>query len=66
MKATIKDIKEADRIVTESIRAKRGKRTYSERMEDIMLAYENVTMNGIDCVIRLQNGTYQSIWNYTK
>lgn len=66
MNATIKDIKEADRIVTESIKAKRGKGTYSERMEDIMLTYENVTMNGGDCVIRLQNGTYQSIWNYIK
>ena len=64
MKATIKDIKEADRIVAESMKAKRGKGTYSERMEDIMLTYENVTMNGIDCVIRLQNGTYQSIWKY--
>jgi hypothetical protein len=64
MNATIKDIKEADRIVTESMKAKRGKGTYSERMEDIMLTYENVTMNGSDCVIRLQNGTYQSIWNY--
>lgn len=64
MDATIKDIKEADRIVSESIKIKRGKGTYSERMEDIMLTYENVTMNGVDCVIRLQNGTYQSIWNY--
>jgi len=64
MNATIKDIKEADRIVTESIKARRGKGTYSERMEDIMLTYENVAMNGIDCVIRLQNGTYQSIWKY--
>jgi hypothetical protein len=64
MKATIKDIKEADRIVTESMKAKRGKGTYSQRMEDIMLTYENVVMNGNDCVIRLQNGTYQSIWNY--
>jgi hypothetical protein len=62
--ATIKDIKEADRIVTESIKAKRGKGTYSERMENIMITYENVTMNGIDCIIRLQNGTYQSIWKY--
>lgn len=65
MNATIKDIKEADRIVTESIKIKRGKGTYSERMEGIMLTYENVTMNGVDCVIRLQNGTYQSIWKYT-
>ena len=64
MNATIKDIKEADRIVTESMKAKRGKGTYSDRMEDIMLTYSNVTMNGIDCVIRLQNGTYQSIWKY--
>ena len=64
MNATIKDIKEADRIVTESMKAKRGKKTYSERMEDIMLTYENITMNGSDCVIRLQNGTYQSVWNY--
>ena len=56
--------KEADRIVTESMKAKRGKGTYSERMEDIMLTYDNVTMNGIDCIIRLQNGTYQSIWKY--
>ena len=37
--ATIKDIKEADKIVTESMKAKRGKGTYSERMEDIMLTY---------------------------
>lgn len=64
MNATIKDIKEADRTVTESMKAKRGKGTYSERMEDIMLTYKNVTMNGSDCVIRLQNGTYQSIWKY--
>ena len=64
MKATIKDIKEANRIVTESMKAKRGKGTYSERMEDIILTYENVTMNGGDYIIRLQNGTYQSIWNY--
>ena len=66
MKEKIKNLKEADRIVTESMKAKRGKGTYSERMEDIMLTYENVTMNGGDCVIRLQNGTYQSIWNYIK
>lgn len=64
MIATIKDIKEADKIVTESIKAKRGNGTYSERMEDIMLTYENVAMNGSDCVIRLQNGVYNSIWNY--
>ena len=64
MKATIKDIKEADRIVTESMKAKRGKGSYSERMEDMMLTYENVTMIGSDCIIRLQNGTYQSIWTY--
>jgi hypothetical protein len=64
MNATIKDIKEADRIVTESLKSKRGKGTYSERMENIMLTYKNVTMNGSDCVIRLQNGTYQSIWKY--
>lgn len=64
MIATIQDIKDADSIVTESIKAKRGKGTYSERMEDIMLTYENVTMNGLDCVIRLHNGTYQSIWSY--
>ena len=64
MNATIRDIKEADKIVTESIKAKRGNGTYSERMEDIMLTYENVAMNGNDCIIRLQNGTYQSIWKY--
>jgi hypothetical protein len=64
MKATIKDIKEAARIVEESMKAKRGKGTFSERMEDIMITYENVTMNGLDCVIRLQNGVYQSIWKY--
>ena len=64
MIATIKDIKEADKIVTESIKAKRGNGTYSERMEDIMLTYENVAMNGSYCVIRLRNGVYNSIWNY--
>ena len=64
MKATIKDIKEADKIVAVSIKVKRGKGTYSERMEEILLTYENVMMNGIDCVIRLQNGTYKIIWNY--
>lgn len=64
MIATIQDIKDADRIVTESIKTKRGKGTYSERMEDIMLTYENVIMDGSDCVIRLHNGTYQSIWDY--
>ncbi len=66
MKATIKDIKEADKIVTESILLKKGKGSYSERMENILLHYDNVNMHGNDCVIRLQNGTYQSIWKYVK
>lgn len=64
MKATIQDIKQADKIVTESMKAKRGNGTYSERMESMLLAYENIQMNGTDCVIRIQNGTWQSIWNY--
>ena len=64
MIATIKDIKATDTIVTESIKANRGSGTYSDRMEDILLTYENISMKGADCVIRLQNGTYQSVWNY--
>ena len=64
MKATIKDIKEADVIVMNSIKAKRGHGTYSERMESIMCEYENVQKSGLDCIIRLTNGTWQSIFNY--
>ena len=64
MIATIKDIKAIDTIVTESIKAKRGSGTYSDRMEAILLTYENISMKDADCVIRLQNGTYQSVWNY--
>ena len=64
MNATIKDIKEADKIVVQSIKEGRGKGAYSERMEDIMLNYDNVAMNGNDCVIRLSNGTHKSIWDY--
>lgn len=64
MIATVKDIKAVDAIVTESMKAKRGRGTYSERMEDILLTYENISMKGADCVIRLHNGSYQSVWNY--
>ena len=64
MKATIKDIKATDKIVRESMKKKKGTGTYSERMEYIMLTYENVMMSGNDCIIRLRNGTYQSIWKY--
>lgn len=64
MLATIKDIKETDKIVTESMKKNKGNGSYSERMESILLTYENINMKENDCVIRLKNGTYQSIWNY--
>jgi hypothetical protein len=64
MKATISDIKEADGIVTESMRAKRGSGTYSDRMEDIMLNYDNVRLEGVDLVIRLSSGVNKSVWDY--
>lgn len=66
MIATIKDIKEADKLVCESIRKRIGKGTYSDRMEMILLNYENIKMNGLDCIIRLNNGFYESIYDYIK
>ena len=64
MKATIKDIKQAAKIATESIKEGRGNSTFSERVEDMLRSYSNIYQNGLDYVIRLQNGTYQSIWKY--
>jgi len=64
MDATISDIKAADKIVTDSIKNRRGSGKYSDRLEAIMLTYDNVYKNGNDCVIRLKNGTYKSIYDY--
>lgn len=64
MKAKIKDIKEAAKIATESIKLGRGNSTFSERVEDMLKSYSNIYKNGLDYVIRLQNGTYKSIWEY--
>jgi len=62
--ATIKDIKATAQIVSESIRAGRGATGFSERVQDIMRTYSNIYVDGNDCIIRLRNGNYESIWKY--
>lgn len=64
--ATVKDIKETAKIVEESIKAGRGAGKFSERVENILLTYSNVYRNGLDCIIRLRNGNYESIYTYIK
>jgi hypothetical protein len=67
MKATKKDLQEISDIVSESMKAKRGSGSYSDRVEEIALTYDNVEMNDIqEVVIRLKNGTYYNIWDIIK